>query len=301
MFIFPWQEIAAENARENNPSLPGFLRPDSIVAASMPVHAPHTLPHASVEQLQILEILQSRILLPGSGEGEEVFLPAQSMAVVGSGNKVHAFCEDPKMDLGGWLQKCGAWESHYRLILIALHEFLFHSSFTQKGENGTGKIHFSYQIQVNKSDLSSFLSVCFRSRSWLPTSELQGAFESALEESNFFSLLTQSTEKMFADEGYRSKIFSSVEKFLVRKFQQQGLILKLLPIESEWQKERKKEIHAVISSPVSKETVTQKMERQRAAKWMEEVKENSSRCNPKEKEDKEMPLPSLGEKDQIFP
>lgn len=283
MLILNWQELVPETLWKNYHFMEKYPWPGSILAASIPIHSPHTLFHVSEKQLQILEILQGRILLPGQAEVEEVMLPLESIAFIWHNNKVDCLHEGEPKDLGLWLQKYGTWSSSHKLIIFTLQEFPISFVYKKNYQGNIGSVALEAKIKVDRNALSSFVNTWLRSRCALHLHEIFLSFETCLEENNFLCGFSHNFEKIFLDESYRQQVFPAEAKLILENFQKKGLLLSFEAVEWHWKKARQTQAMPVASPsgiPYT-ETVTQKIERQRVEKIIEDV---SCIKNKKEKE-----------------
>ena len=272
MLILNWQELVPEMTWKNYQALTNYPWPGSILAASIPIHSPHTLFHVSEKQLQILEILQGRILLPNQTEVEEVSLPLQSIAMIWHNSTVASIYEGEPKDIGLWLQKYGTWSSSHKLVIASLQEFVFPFVYRKSYQGNIGTVSLEIKVKLDKNNLVSFIKAWLISRAALHLHDIYISFETFLEESHFLFGFSHDFEKMFLDEVYREKIFPLEEEILVHNFQKKGLLLSVLPVEWHWKKAKQsQELNIVSSSIPSRESVTQKIERQRVEKLAEDI------------------------------
>ncbi|NUM36418.1 MAG: hypothetical protein HUU50_17905 [Candidatus Brocadiae bacterium] len=296
MLILNWQELVPEAIWKAYQPLTNYPWPDSIIAASIPIHSPHTLFHALEEQLEILEILQGRILLPNQTDVEEVSLPLESFAIVWHNHQVSSTYQGQPKDLGLWLQKYGTWSSSHKLIVLSQREFSFPFVYKKNYQGNIGTVSLEIKLKIDKNNLVSFVDTWLKSKSALHIHEIFLTFEAILEEINFLGAFSYNAEKIFSEESYRQQIIASEERLLLQSFQSKGLLLEIRPWEWQWKKARQsQEIPVVSPGTYNKETVTQKIERQRIEKLIEDVefvsksqkeKKTSSFCENKRAEDR---------------
>jgi len=287
MLILNWQELVPEIIWKTYQPLTNYPWPDSIIAASIPIHSPHTLFHALEEQLEILEILQGRILLPNQTEVEEVSLPLESFAIVWHNHQVSSVYEGEPKDLGLWLQKYGTWSSSHKLIVFSLREFVFPFLYKKNNQGNMGTVSLEVRVRLDKNNLISFITTWLKSRCALHIHEVFLAFETLLEEINFLGAFSYNFEKIFLEEAYRQQILPTEEKLLAQTFRQKGLLLNIKTLDWQWKKARQsQEIPIVSSGTHYRESITQRIEQQRIEKLIEDVSFVSK--NKKEKQTSEL-------------